>query len=222
MQDAWSELDVRLRTVESQLFRQLQEVHLGAELHGYSHGRGRADEIPRELIDPTPIMVSVQSRLSLGTELAANAAAVVSSAAWPAANRAIYVPFILPEAVTALKMFVEVTTQSGNMDVGIYNVSYARLVSMGSTAVAAAGLQEFDITDTVMGPGQFYWGMCVDNTTAAFMVHTGSGAAANRLKGWGVAQEAVGAVTLPATATPAVVATGYLPWIGMSLRTLVA
>jgi hypothetical protein len=48
-------------------------------------------------------------------------------------------------------------TASGNMDVGIYDYAGTRLVSSGSTAQSGtSAFQDFDITDTLLGPGIFY------------------------------------------------------------------
>src|ERR1044072_5106370 len=91
-----------------------------------------------------------------------------SSAVFPAANRALYVPFRLSDPITVVKMFVlNGATVSGNIDVGIYDAVGTRLVSKGSTAQAGtSAIQEFDITDTRLGPGLFYMAVAMDNGTA--------------------------------------------------------
>lgn len=129
--------------------------------------------------------------------------------AWPASNRALYFPFCVENTVTAYKMAFEVTTQSGNCDVGIYDSAGNRLVSAGSTAVAVAGIQIIDITDTVLTPGCYFMAMNVDNTTAAFVRTTTI--ALLQLETCGVQQEAVGAVALPDPATFANPAAAYTP-----------
>ncbi len=133
---------------------------------------------------------------------------MTSSATWPAANRAIYAPVCVQQTVTVKKMALLVATQSGNLDVGIYSETGTRLVSSGSTAVAAAGLQSVDITDTTLSPGVYFLAMCVDNTTAAFTRGIVP-VVAQQIAG--VQQQAVGAVTLPATATFANAASAYTP-----------
>lgn len=132
-----------------------------------------------------------------------------TSAVWPAANRAIYVPFIVNKQVTAFQIAFQVGTQSGNLDVGIYNEQGVRLVSSGSTAVAAPGLQAVNITDTTLTPALYFMAMCVDNVTAAFMRF--SGISAIWLQAFGVQQQAVGVVTLPDPATFANPASAYVP-----------
>jgi hypothetical protein len=169
--------------------------------------------------DPTPFIITPMSRLSIGTELAALGVAAPAEAAWPAANRAIYVPFVLSESVTVVKLFIYMGNSNvGNVDVGIYDSDLARVVSAGSTTdPASAGLQEFDVTDTTMGPGQFYLAMAYNATGNVFSWITGD---LQMTKTLGVAQEA-SAFALPATATLAAATSDYIPVMGLSLRTLV-
>ncbi len=133
-----------------------------------------------------------------------------TSGVWPVANTAIYVPVTIPSIVTAYQMSIQVTTQNGNCDVGIYDEIGNRLVSAGSTTVGAAGIQLFNITDTVLVPGVYYLAMNCDNTTASFFR---SGQAPQQTVPYGLKQQAVGAVALPATATFAVTAQSYYPVI---------
>lgn len=132
--------------------------------------------------------------------------------AYDTANTATYSPFIVTWPFLAQKMAVQVVTQSGSMDVGIYSEKGTRLVSMGSTAVAAAGLQTFDITDTWLNPGTYFMAINCDNTTASFQSMGGLIAAQiGRVNG--IQQQAVGAVALPSTATFATFTLRALPII---------
>lgn len=120
---------------------------------------------------------------------------------WPAANRAIYMPVVVSIPVVVTNLSVIVAVQSGNMDVGIYSETGTRIVSAGSTAVGAAGLQVFNIADTTLVPGVYFLAMCVDNTTASVSTTNASAYSAVVLRTAGCQQQAVGAVTLPSTAT---------------------
>src|SRR5262245_52265293 len=60
---------------------------------------------------------------------------------WPSANLAIYIPVLVQSTMTAYQIVFVVGTQSGNCDVGIYDELGNRIVSKGSTAVAASGFQ---------------------------------------------------------------------------------
>lgn len=138
---------------------------------------------------------------------------------WPAANRALYFPFIVDSVVTAYQMTFEVVTQSGNCDVGIYDERGNRLVSKGSTAVGAAGIQTIDITDTALSPGLYYMALNVDNITASFT--RSSSIQAVWLRVMGVQEQAVGAVTLPDPATFANPTSAYVPNFGVALKSTV-
>lgn len=133
---------------------------------------------------------------------------VVSGAAvWPAANLALFLAFHLEFSVLAQKMGVQVTTQNGNLDVGIYDQKGNRIVSKGSTAVGAAGLQVIDITDTVLGPGTYFMAMACSSGTAAF-TRTTIGTAFSAIGG---IQQMATAFALPDPATFANPTQGYFP-----------
>ena len=136
---------------------------------------------------------------------------------WPAANRALYIPVEVETPCIAVKMMFQVTTQSGNFDIGIYAENGSRLVSTGSTAVPAAGMSVSDITDTTLTPGTYFLALNIDNTTAA--VQRLNNPLAGTIQGCGVQQQAVGAVTLPNPATFANPASAYWPMICASVVT---
>lgn len=123
-------------------------------------------------------------------------------------------PFEVQATCTAFQIGFIVAVQSGNLDVGIYDiVGPNRLVSKGSTAVAAAGVQVVDITNTTLTPGAYFLAMCVDNTTASFNTYV---LTALLYQAAGVQQQAVGAVTLPDPATFANPASAYCPLMFVS------
>jgi hypothetical protein len=135
-----------------------------------------------------------------------------AGAVWPAANRALYCPILVEEFVTVTQMAVWPTVQSGNLDIGIYNEVGSRLISSTSTAVGVgAALQAVNINDTPLSPGVYFLALNVDNTTAAFQRSSGGGSGSLQI--CGLQQQAVGAVTLPSTATFANPANAYVPLI---------
>jgi hypothetical protein len=135
-----------------------------------------------------------------------------ASAAWPASNDALFVPFTLPQATLIKRLFVvNGAAVSGNIDVGIYSESGARIVSTGSTAQSGTStLQFFDITDLVIGPGRFYLAVALDNTTGTLFR---ASLTVPRAQALGLAKQAT-AFALPATATFATMTAGYLPLMG--------
>lgn len=138
------------------------------------------------------------------------------AAAWPAANRALYTPFLIETTVTAYKMAFEVGAQAGNCDVGIYDELGNRLVSKGSTAVGAAGLQVIDIADTVLTPGVYYMAMNVDTTTTLTIARVNPQVLLTQVGG--MQQQAVGAVTLPNPAVFANPASAYIPSMSVAFK----
>lgn len=143
-----------------------------------------------------------------------------ASAAYPTASLAIFVPFVLAKPILVKKLWCyNGTAVSGNVDVGIYDEQGTRLCSSGSTAQAGTStLQEFNITDTVIGPGLFYLAIALDNTTGTLFRGTVTTVAL--LKQLGMFQQA-SAFALPATATFATVANDYIPVFGLSTRDVI-
>lgn len=131
---------------------------------------------------------------------------------WPAANDAIFVPFELDQQQTLNKIHLRVITQAGNLDVGIYpSTGGAKIITQGATAVAAAGLQTIDISNTVLAKGRYLFAMSCDTSTVAFQMveHTGVNPAG--LDQLGFTKQAT-AYPLPASATLAAPTAGRAPY----------
>ena len=182
---------------------------------------------PISWLPPMPILhpilpESVGHTDAIGTTLATPKMNGTSSAVWPSANLAIFVPIQIGCAVTiTVLVWNNGAAVSGNIDVGIYDAAGTRLVSSGSTAQSGTSvIQQVNITDTLIGPGLYYWAMALDNTTGAVFRATAVNAEACRCMG--LLQQAT-AFALPATATFASMAQNYIPILGalISPRTLV-
>jgi hypothetical protein len=91
-----------------------------------------------------------------------------------AANAATLQRFQLAQDVTVAKVAIHIGTQSGNVDVGFFSsdgTTATPLWRSGSTAVAAAGFQEFTPTPFTLPAGEdLYAVLAADNTTATFRV----------------------------------------------------
>lgn len=157
---------------------------------------------------------------SIGIELGALQSSAPLSAVWPAVDRAIFVPFVVYQPLIVVKLGVRNgAAVSGNVDCGIYDDQQNRLVSIGSTAQAGTSqFQSFDVTDTLLEPGVYYQGLCVDNTTAAFISWAVSQTYA---RACGVLSQSVGAVTLPNPAVFAAAQDAYVPAMFLTGRTLI-
>lgn len=161
-------------------------------------------------------MLSYLSPESLGTSLrTAGGTPGCSSGAWPTANKAIYCPFVLNQAILVKKLWTaNGTNASQTRDIGIFDVNGVKIVSSGSTAGSGTStLQVYDVTDTIIGPGIFYIGLSSSGTTNQFFSNTGTSISA--LRRCGVFEE-TSAFALPATATFATIASNYLPLCGLS------
>lgn len=145
-------------------------------------------------------------------------ALTLSSLAWPTANRAVFVPFRISAPLLVRQLFVQNgSAVSGNIDLGVYDAVGTRIVSSGSTAQSGTSvLQVIDITDTQLGPGLFYFAVAIDNTTGT-VTRISSAIAAAQMTG---AVQMASAFPLPATATFAAIATGVVPVIGASGRSV--
>lgn len=142
------------------------------------------------------------------------------------ANLAYAYPFLISESVTVKKMWYVCAAASGNIDIGIYNEAFAKVVANGSTVCAtgtSSGVTDVDIADTVLAPGRYYAAFVVGNATATFQLVTPKGtswtAVATPFQSAGAFRQAA-AFPLPATLTPAVHNDSQLPYFGLSLRTL--
>lgn len=171
---------------------------------------------PRHTLAPA-ITISPWSWESLGAEPAIDITSP-GSAVWPAANRAILIPFRPSSRYLARRMFVHNgATVSGNIDLGIYNDDGTLLVSSGSTAQAGVSVMQYvDITDTWLAPGAYYLALAVDNTTATVFRGLAS-VMVGRIAGM---LQATTAFPLPARPTLETVASAYLPVIGVTSRTV--
>lgn len=170
---------------------------------------------------PMPPLVGTDSWYCLGTQLAARSAGAPASATFPASNRALLHPILVTEDCTVVKLWAHNgAAVSGNIDMGIYDSSFAKVVSIGSTAQAGVSeVQEFNIADTALTAGMYYIAVAMDNTTGTLLRWSLD---SRVLETYGATYMNT-AFALPSTITPAAAGGthAYLPLIGISTRTLV-
>jgi hypothetical protein len=84
-------------------------------------------------------------------------------------NQDYYYPFELDVCATAFKMFImNGITINGNIDLGIYDAEWNKVVTLGATAQAGAtAIQEGNITDTDLLPGQYWMGFSGSSATGS-------------------------------------------------------
>lgn len=139
--------------------------------------------------------------------------------AWPSANAAIYIPFVIGASTTIVKFFwLNGATVSGNIDVGIYDSQGNRLVSSGSTVQTTINvIQSVDTTDLTLQPGLYYMAMAMDNTSGVIRASAGT-AILNRASG---IYSQASAFPLPSSATFAGTTLNIVPALFLTARVLV-
>ncbi len=129
---------------------------------------GLAALTSRSIGRPGEICIHPWSFQSIGLEIRTSNSGNPGSQNWPAANVGVFIPFTIPEPVTFTKMFWgNGSAVAGNIDVGLFDESGTRLVSIGTTAQATVStIQVVDITDTTLARGRWYLGMTSDTSGA--------------------------------------------------------
>ena len=159
---------------------QLIPCPVGTTLVGYTLLAGAVITLEErtETLQPTSVVANSQippasdiitpfGGESLGVILAASATAVAASGGYAVANAAHYYPFRLSAPFTSAYAFWgNGGAVSGHVDVGVYDSSFNRLGSVGSTV--QAGLQSVQSVALVVAltPGLYYLAIAADNTTA--------------------------------------------------------
>ena len=161
-----------------------------------------------------PHIISTFSRYSLGGLGLATAYGVAgaTSLAWPAANRALFIPLHVDITFTIDK-FIWDNRNSGtaNADIGLYSDTGTRLLSTGSVALhGATGPQRTNVADYIVNPGRYYLAMAYAATSSMLM----AAFSVTRLAEMGVYEQS-SALPLPATATFVAITTNSLPLAGI-------
>lgn len=149
----------------------------------------------------------------------------VGTVAWPAANRALFIPFSLSKTRTLNVAFIVVGANgsaAANFDIGLYDVNGIQLYHSGSVAqsTTANAVQVLSSTvATILDPGRYYMALNCDTSATTAEVQS-NGMNSESLKSGGMLQQDVGAIALPAVATFARLgSTGFLPFFGFAERT---
>lgn len=166
---------------------------------------------------PTPLVMPITSLwCAWGAYRATWSPGVPVSSTNPAANQAIYVPFVVTTAATFTRGFwYNGATLTGNVSVGIYDEAGNRLATTGAVArTAASSIESAAFTAAVtLAPGRYYMAILFAAATA-----TGCFAyvAAGFFRVAGIVTQATGVAALPATAVYATWASMVLPYFGIT------
>ncbi len=147
--------------------------------------------------------INPASLISIGNELNGTVGAGngVVSTAWtiPAANGAVFIPFVLQRSQIIAQMgWYNGATVAGNIDAGIYSETGTRLLSTGATAQTTISvLQLVNTADLTLDAGQYYLALSCSLATATLMSWVPAAPMASAM---GVLHQAA-AHPLPASAT---------------------
>lgn len=140
----------------------------------------------------------------------------VSTTNWFQANAGVFVPFTVVRPTIVTRIYVDNgNTVSGNIDVGIYTLRGARIVSNGSTAhVNVSNFQFFDIADTPLSPGTYYMAIALSAVAGRVRQSTVSG----RYFAHVGCYQASSVFPLPAFVTFATNTALFIPSMGLEIR----
>lgn len=171
---------------------------------------------------PMPPIVSTLGWHGVGSQIIT--AVSPTSQTWPTSNKAIFVPITVTEDITVVKLWVmNGATASGNLNMSLYDSSFAQVANseIGSTAQTGTNvIQELDITNVTLTAGLYYIALVLDNTTGTVFGRTSPFSTTEGLQSMGMFEQ-TSSFDLPATATPAAMASNLIPFCGISTRTLV-
>ena len=169
------------------------------------------------ILYPEPAPTVMIGTASFWSNLVATGASIPATA-YPAANRVLYVPIWVPKPITVLKVWVNVTSASGNVDLGLYSRQGSdpgrRLLSSGATLMTSA-IQFISVTPTLVQPGTYFMAITVNNTSAT--IGASVGANAGVVAAQGVMSESTVSFGLPAQAAAAKTSDNYYPDIGLRM-----
>lgn len=180
--------------------------------------KGRSGSGVVDVPGGNPVVIPASARNALGPLIKYEQNADINTGAtWPAASRAFLVPVWLDRSFIADRLGVyNGTVVAGNFDIGIYDSTFARLVSTGAFALAGTSvIQWVNIADTTLARGWYYL--------------AGSPSATPNIASWGYSAgeirmvgglQMTAAHPLPATIVPEVVASAFLPQLLISARSV--
>jgi hypothetical protein len=169
---------------------------------------------------PMPQIISLFSEWAAGRNQPGLGSISSAPVTWPAANRVIYVPFVLPSPVVARRLFWTNGSSLGNAQVGIYTRGGVRLCSSGIVAQSGSTVFQFVTlgTEVILDAGFYYFAAWNDGTTSRMGGSITPTANQGRLAGL-LQEDLAGGAVLPATMTPATLTSFAYPLAGIVQNT---
>lgn len=103
-------------------------------------------------------------------------------------------------------------TANGNIDLGVYHMSGAAVITVGATAQSGTNARQYVTAKALLSPGSYYMGLSLSSGTGTTFR---SAPTTVLIRITGCLQEA-SANPLPSSMTPAAVANAYLPFFGIT------
>jgi hypothetical protein len=146
------------------------------------------------------------------------------TAAWPAANLAIYVPILVFTNITVQKLFWlnGTVVASTTVDMALYSEDgQTKLAGTGATTQVTNDVpQAVSITPITLVAGRYWLGLVCGNNTSGFRRYTNGTGISAMQKAIGCQQQALGSTAMPASVTFAAAANAYIPQMGLWCSTL--
>lgn len=162
----------------------------------------------------TPLHISSISLQGIGWDAGGLAVGGPASGTW-VANLAVYSPFQLAFPYTVARVWwMNGSTASSNVDMGVYSGDGTLIYSTGSTAQSGASSVQYvaPAAPFVLSPGGYYIGWTVSGTTSRAYFQTITAAQGEAI---GLIQQST-ALPLPATITAAAFAGQGIPFCGIT------
>jgi hypothetical protein len=139
----------------------------------------------------------------------------IGSGAWPAANLALYLPFVMPFNYPVKRVFwYNGATAAGTWDIGIYRAAtLGRIASTGATTQTGTNVVQFVTLDVMIPPGEYYFGLSASSGSSTAFRNNGFNISSQRVFG---CLEESSAHPLPATMTPVTTTRNYMPVAGLT------
>ena len=158
-----------------------------------------------------PLFIHPWTRYMLAHDLSPGSC---TSGVWPAANRALYLPFYIPCKMPIRRVWWHNGgTANGNVDFGIFSKNGSKIFSTGSVAQAGINAPQYVTVDQWLDTDTYFMALALSSGTGTIFRSTGVSLTDCRLVG--MLQEAA-ALPLPNAMTPAALAAVFVPLCGIT------
>jgi hypothetical protein len=183
---------------------------------------GRVDRLRGTARRTRQVIISPASPLALGYGVKNHTN--LGSVAYPAANKALFYPFRCEEP-TKLNIAWMESVGNGNgvhVDVGVYDSTYTKIQTLGSTNwTNATGIQDFTTwTALTLGPGRYYAAIAMDSTSGGVKIFKDGSGNGSLFRMMGCVAKTTAFALPSGTVAPATYGDDALPIFGFTGETV--